>query len=232
MTATSNPQPYEGFRRLSVRHFLVAEILLLVVVPFVDQLPRGELIESALFTLVLFMAMMAIGGRRKLLLTAAVLIAPAVLGRWIDHIHRGWVPWDVTNVASIIFVGFVLFHLVRYILRAPRVNSDVLSAGIASYLLLGILCAFAFMLISRLDPSSFAFKNATESRPLVGYEALFVSFGTLANVPYDEVSLVSKPVRMLAMAEAMTGMLYIATMIARLVSMYSGEEAKGNASAE
>lgn len=228
---TTRPQPYEGYRRLSVQHFLVAEIVLLVVVPFVDQLPRGELIESALFTLVLFMAMMAIGGRRKLLTIAAILVAPAILGRWIDHVHRGWVPPDVANVASIVFVGFVLFHLVRYILRAPRVNTDVLSAGIASYILLGILCAFAFMLISRLDPSSFAFKNPGESRPLLGYEALFVSFGTLANVPYDEVSFVSKPVRMLAMAEAMTGMLYIATMIARLVSMYSGEEAKESAPA-
>jgi len=59
---------------------------------------------------------------------------------------------------------------------------------------------------------------------LAGFEALFVSFGTLANVPFDEVSAVSKPARMLEMGEAITGMFYIAMMIARLVSVYSSDD--------
>src|SRR5947209_2052274 len=72
-TATNVSAP-EGVRRLSVAHFLLAEVVLLVTVPFVDQLHDGDLIESALFTLVLLMAVMAVGGRRKTLVTAAVLV--------------------------------------------------------------------------------------------------------------------------------------------------------------
>ena len=51
-----------GLRRLSVAHFLIAIILLLGTVPFVDQLPDGPLIESVLVTVVLLFAVLAIGG--------------------------------------------------------------------------------------------------------------------------------------------------------------------------
>ncbi len=225
MATATNALAHLGLRRVTVAHFLIAEVLLLVIVPFVDQLPNGELIESALLTLVMFMAMLAVGGRRRTLLAAAVLLAPAALGRWLDHFRPGLVSRDFTNVASMVFLAFVTVHLVRFILHAPRVNSEVLCAGLATYLMMGLLWAFAYLLASRLDPASFAVKGESgPHRALAGYEALFVSIGTLTNVPFDEVSPASKPARMLAMGEAMTSMFYIATLIARLVAMYSGDE--------
>jgi hypothetical protein len=226
MNQGPNGRPaHEGVRRLSVAHFLIAEVLLLAVVPFVDQLRNGELIASALMTLVLLMAVMAVGGRRKTFIAAAVLVTPAALGRWIDHFRPGLVPVDLTNAASIVFVAFVIVHLLRFILHAPRVNNEVLCAGVATYLMVGILWAFAYMLVARLAPGSFLVRgDSNPHRPLAGFEALFVSFGILSNVNFDEVSLVSKPVRMLAMAEAMTGMFYVTMLIARLVAIYSGDE--------
>jgi hypothetical protein len=220
-----NPPTHEGVRRVSVAHFLIAEVLLLIVLPFVDQLRNGHLIESALLTLIMFMAVMAVGGRRKSFIAAAILVTPAALGRWLDHFQPGLVPANFTNVTSIVFVTFVIVHLFRFILRAPHVNTEVLCGGLATYLLMGILWSFLYLLASRLDPTAFAVKGEPgPHRPLVGFEALFVSFGTLSNVPYDEVSLVSKPARMLAMTQAMAGMFYVAVLIARLVSMYSSDE--------
>lgn len=154
-----------------------------------------------------------------------MLLAPAVLGRWIDHLRPGLVSKDFTNAASIVFVVFVIVHLARFILHAPRVNNEVLCAGLATYLMVGILWSFLYLFVSRLDPAAFAVKGESGAhRSLAGFEALFVSFGTLSNVPYDEVSLVSKPARMLAMIEAMTGMFYVAMLIARLVAIYSDDE--------
>ncbi len=213
-----------GVRRVTVAHFLIAEVALLAVVPFIDQLRDGVLIESALITLVFLMAVLAVGGRRKTLAVAAVLVAPGALGRWADHFRPGLVPVVFTNVASIVFLAFVIVHLLRFILHAPRVNNEVLCAGIATYLMLGIGWAFAYMLAAQLDPASFLVHgDSGPHRPLAGHEAMFVSFGTLSNVPFDEVSLASKPARMLAMAEAMTGMFYVTILIARLVALYSTE---------
>jgi hypothetical protein len=42
-------------------------------------------------------------------------------------------------------------RLLAFILRASQVNSEILCAGIATYLLLGLLWAFAYLLVDRLD---------------------------------------------------------------------------------
>src|SRR5262249_32733124 len=159
--------------------------------------------ESVLMTLVLLTAVMAVGGRRKTLIVAAVLATPAVLGKWFQHIHSDSVSATVTNAAA--FVAFVIVHLLRFILRAPRVDNEILCAAVSAYLMLGLLWAFGYMLLSRLDPRSFLFAGESgRDRPMVPFEALFLSFGTLSNVGDIDVSVVSKPARMLAMTEAIT----------------------------
>jgi hypothetical protein len=217
--------PAQGVRRLSVAHFLIALILLLATVPFVDQLPSGALIESVLVTLMLLTAVMAVGGQRQTLITAAVLATPAVVGKWIQHFQPDLAPEIFTNVISMAFMAYVTFHLFRFILRAPRVNNEVFYAAISTYLMLGLLWSFAYLLVSRLDPGAFVVSAETgRHRPMVAYQSLFLSFGTLSNVGFDDVRAASKPARMLVMAEGLTSIFYIAIIISRLVAIYTGDQ--------
>jgi hypothetical protein len=48
---------------------------------------------------------------------------------------------------------------------------------------------------------------------------LYFSFITLSTVGYGDITPVSKVARMLAAAEATTGLLYVAVLIARLVAI-------------
>jgi hypothetical protein len=214
-----------GVRRLSVMHFLIALVVLLVTVPFVDQLRYGDLIEAVLVTLVFLSAVMAVGGRRRTLLAGAVLVAPAVVAKWIDHFQPDAIPREFTIVTAIVFAGFVVGHLLVFILRAPWVNAEVLCAGISTYLMMGILWAFAYELAARLVPGSFVFTVASDPhRAMAGFEALYFSFGTLTTVDYGDIIPVSNVARTLAMAEATTSMFYVTVLIARLVALYSSTE--------
>ena len=51
--------------------------------------------------------------------------------------------------------------------------------------------------------------------------AFYFSFITLSTVGYGDITPVSRIARWLAAMEAMTGLLYVAVLIARLVSLYS-----------
>src|SRR5262249_16778739 len=144
-------------------------------------------------------------------------------GKWIDHFQPGLIHREFTTVAALVFIAFVILHLFHFILRAPSVTDEILHAAIAAYLLLGGLWTFAYLIFSRQSPSVFAIGSPPVApRPLFGYEALFLSFGTLSNVGYNEVAAVSKPARMLMMAQGMTGIFYVGIVIARLVALYSG----------
>jgi hypothetical protein len=214
----------EGVRRLSVAHFLTALVVWIVCLPFVEQLAYGDLIGAGLITLVLLSAVTAIGGRRRTFITAAVLVTPALVTTWVDHFRPGAIPKEFTFVAGIMFAGFVVMHLLGFIVRAPWVNAEVLCAAVATFLMLGILGGFAFELVGLLVPHSFVFTVGSEAnRSLTGFEALYFSFGTLTNY-YGDIIPVSRAARTLALVEATAGLFYMAVLISRLVSLYSGTQ--------
>ncbi len=208
---------------LSVVHLLVALVVLLATLPFVEELPNGNLVEAVLMTVVLAAAVWVVGGRPRTLLVAVVLVTPALVGTWIDRLRPDLVPKEVTLAAAIVFVAFVIVHLLAYILRAAWVNAQVLCAAIAGYLLMALLWALAYTLVARLVPNSFAFTaQADPHRSMAGFEAVYFSFVTLSTVGYGDIIPVSNAARTLAMVEATTGVFYVAVLIAHLVSLYSG----------
>ena len=58
--------------------------------------------------------------------------------------------------------------------------------------------------------------------------AIYYSFVTLATLGYGDIVPRSEVVRGLAIMEAVAGQLYLAVLIARLVSLYVSGEGKGN----
>ncbi len=219
MTIERHTPAREGVRRLSVAHFLAALAVWIVTAPFLSQWPYAEMLEAVLLTVVLLSAVMAVGGRRRTLIMAAVLVSPAVIATWVHHFRPDVTPGVFRMAAAAVFIAFVAVHLLRFILRAPWVNSEVLSAAVATYLLLGLLWGFAYELTAVLDPKSFVF-TLGEHRSMIGFEALYFSFGTLTNY-YGDIIPVSNTARMLAMTEATIGMFYVAVLIARLVALYA-----------
>ncbi len=210
-----------GLTHYSAVEFLIALVLLLVVTPLVEGLSQAVLIEGVMLTLVLGSAVLAVGAERRTLIIAVVLSVPAVFAKWIHHFAPEFVPAEAFLVLGIAFVGFVVFNLLRFILRASRVDTEVLCAGIATYLTLGLLWTFAYALTARISPNAFSLAGVSGSHVLSGFDALYFSYVTLSTVGFGDITPVSPTARMLAVLEALTGTIYLAVLVARLVSMHS-----------
>jgi hypothetical protein len=214
-----------GLFRFSVAQFLVALVVLLAAYPFVTDLEHGEAIETALMTVVLVFAVLAVGGRMWGL--AIILVVPALVGPWIDHFWPGLVAIWLMPCARMLFVGFVVVQLLRFIIKAKHVNSEVLCAGIAAYVLMGLFWTFAYQLQSQLSPGAFSSIHAPGDgeQPLDRFDALYLGFVTLTCLGCNDITPISKIARMLMLLESLAGVLYLAVLIARLVAMYSrGQE--------
>jgi hypothetical protein len=210
-----------GLRRFSTVQLLIVLALLFFFFPFVEEVKAGDLIVSILLSLVLLCAVLAVSDRKGVLLIALVLAIPAIAGRWINHFRPDLVPPAVFLITGLVLVAFVVVNLLRFVWRAPSVNVEVLCASISAYLMLGLMWTMAYWLVDQLTPGAFAFNTNAGRQSMNGFNAFYFSFVTLSTVGYGDITPVSKVARMLAAMEAMTGLLYVAVLIARLVALYS-----------
>src|SRR5437773_9859644 len=210
------------FRRFSAVQLLIALGLFFVAAPFVEEIKGGDLVVSLLLSLVLLSGVFAVADRKRVLVIALVLAMPAVAGRWINHFRPDLVPPAFFLTAALIMTAFIVANLLRFVLRAPSVSVEVLCASISAYLMLGLMWTMAYWLVDQLTPGgAFSFNTNAGTRSMNGFNGFYFSFVTLSTVGYGDITPVSRIARWLAAMEAMTGLLYVAVLIARLVSLYS-----------
>ena len=95
----------------------------------------------------------------------------------------------------------------------------------AAEFLIALVVVFAYLLVARAVPDAFAFNaGPAAEQSLHGANAFYFSFITLCTVGYGDITPVSHVARMLAAMEAITGTLYVAVLISRLVALYSSEK--------
>jgi hypothetical protein len=217
----SLPQRFR-FHRFSAVQLLIALVALFACAPIVEEIKSGDLIVSALLSLVLLSAILAVAHRRRTLVIAILLAIPTLAARWASHFRPDLVPPRVFLIGGLIVFIFVVTHLLRFILRSPSVNLEVLCASISVYLMLGLIWTIAYWLVDRLTPGgAFSFNTNAGEHSINGFNGFYFSFITLSTVGYGDITPASPIARWLAAMEAMTGMLYVAVLIARLVSLYS-----------
>ena len=231
MTTPQPPQPKSdaprriGLHRYSVAEFLIALVVVFIGIPFIEQFDKNKHIEAILMTLLLVSGVLAVGGHRRTLILGVILVLPALAGKWINHYWPEQASVEFFYVAGLVFLLFLIWEFLHFILRAPRVNSEVICAGLSIYLLLGLLWMFAYLLVARAVPDAFAFNaGSAAEQSLHGANAFYFSFITLSTVGYGDITPVSHVARMLAAMEAISGTLYVAVLISRLVALYSSEK--------
>jgi len=205
--------------RLSGVGFLTAIVILLVAIPFIQDLQHGQFYEVVLVTVVMCTGLMAIGCRRRLPLGLGSFALCAI---WLNQLWPEQYPSLTFILPGLAFLVVVIASLLKFIVQAKQVDADVLCGGISAYLIFGFLWGLAYTWVAQLIPHAFSFNGARGgSSTMGGFTAMYFSFTTLATLGYGDITPTANVARMLAMLEAMTGTLFVAVMIAHLVSLYS-----------
>jgi len=200
-------------RGLSI--FLAALAAMIIVPALVPIGLPGSLLVDALFSLILFSGAAALADRHRTALIVSVIAVAALLVRWASWLFpaAGLAVWreifTLVSLAALCWVTLVL------VLQPGRVTTRRIEGAIAVYLLLGFTWAQAYELVALWHPGAFAGAlDGERSQPWTYY-----SFVTLTTMGYGDIMPVHPLARALAVLEALTGQLYLAILLARLVSL-------------
>jgi Ion channel len=110
--------------------------------------------------------------------------------------------------------------IVRRVLAKPTVTIQSIYGALSAYLIVGLMFAACYAAIQQLGRTSFFADN----QPVNAQTLQYFSFTTLTTLGYGDFTAAGSDGRSIAVLEAMTGQVFLATLVARLVSAYRGPD--------
>ena len=104
------------------------------------------------------------------------------------------------------------------VMRDRGVDANRLAGAVSVYLLMGLNWAIVFKFLTLVDPGAFTGLEGSSDQTFL--HLLYYSFVTLTTLGYGDISPVSPVARALAYLEAVSGVMYVAILVASLVGSF------------
>jgi hypothetical protein len=128
-------------------------------------------------------------------------------------------PSNGAVAAASLWTGLLLLAtvvvIVRRILSFPTVTGQSIFGAISAYMILGLMFASFYAAIYRIQGDHFFAHGPANAQTFQ-----YFSFTTLTTLGYGDFTAASAGGRAVAVVEALTGQVFLATLVARLVSAF------------
>jgi hypothetical protein len=220
----------ERFIKNKYNHLLVVLIVFLLLAPAIEQekvVPGQHLVVITLILTIIFCLRVTVTSKKIFWLCVSI----AIFGLLMDGVSYFI---DLPNISEsidfvnlfiiCIFIFWAIILLMESMFQAQRVTANTIVGGICVYLLIGILWALFYILMVDLKNGLIDFET--------GASLFYFSFTTLTTLGYGDIIPKGKVMMMLANFEAISGQIYLAVFIARLVGLHTVYELKENKNTE
>ncbi len=140
---------------------------------------------------------------------------------WVRHFFPHQTLIFVAYCLAMFFLLLLTSLILSQALREGETTSHRIMGAVAAYLLLGLIWSLAYYLITLRIPGAFGIQGPFASGDTEALQShlFYFSFVTLTTIGYGEIVPVHPIARMLVILEGVTGQLFPAILIARLVAL-------------
>jgi hypothetical protein len=200
--------------------YLFAALLVqLVMVPFLEDSAWGRIVLQTINIFVLFAAAVAVSDSR-VCFGLAVILGVAALACQIAAFHQ-WEPQLLllSRGLGAAFYFLTVSYLLTYVLRREVLTLDKLYGAAAAFLMLGVIWGYFYSILLYFHPGALTAGGAPVEASQIS-EILYFSFTVLTTTGFGDITAAHPVARMLCVLEQVTGVLFIAILIARLAGTY------------
>jgi voltage-gated potassium channel len=207
---------------------LASIVILLLLYPIFEENAVGQWTLISLTMLLLIVGVYAVADTRLKLAAALVLAVIPIVTGWLSLVSPLNDVALVYNSSTLLFFVFVTIMVLISVLKSAIIQRDTIYGGICVYLLIGLTYGMGFFLIDTILPGSFyPYPIDSINRMMTLSDHFYYSFYTLTTLGYGDVVPLTAAARTIAMFCVVSGVLYLAVLIAWLVGgLTTREESK------
>lgn len=203
-------------RRYSILFYTL--LLTMVAAPVLNTLKLSGVLFELLVAACLLAAIIpadVVRSRPFLLLLMMVVWLARPLADWLGHRLLSSITLGIWTLVGLLAAVAAL----RFAMGATRVDGEHLYAALSAYLLAGICFGLLYWVLEQISSDTFVVTGEFSQA-----SAIYFSFVTLATLGYGDIAPRADVARGLAILEGVGGQLFLAVLVARLVSLYSKSE--------
>ena len=207
----------ETLRRNPSAGLLAVQLLGFLLYPLMETSPSSRALFGAFGLIVLGAALWVV--RRSPWLTGLglVLALPVVVLSVISVVSTRPELLVWTAALESLFYFYATGSLIAYMLQDWVATNDELFAAGATFTLLAWAFAYAYIVCEAFFPGSFAGSSGAAARTWM--ELLYLSVAVLSSVGLSDIVPATPMARAIVMLESVAGIMYIALVVSRLISM-------------
>ncbi len=208
---------FEG--RFTILFF--ALIALFLVSPYANTHEAGAWAAKLIFVFLMVVTTRSVRGSRRRLIgfglvvvfyVAASIVAPFFISEGMAVVER-------CAGALFCIVAIVAISLDVFDQRRP-VTQDTILGAVSIYLLVAVFFGLLYRMLTLADAGALYHAHQAAAGNLPDFESLYFSFVTLTTLGFGDITPVSPYARTFAMLESVVGILYLATLVSRLVAAH------------
>jgi hypothetical protein len=185
--------------------------------------PQNRLLNYGILALMVFTGPLATGRtNRQRVMTVILALLTVILGLLASSVPSDAVLLMASLTAAAFFFSLIFLISHALLFEQEAVTGETLWAAVNVYVLMGMMFAFLYAAVSVVEPEAFS-GNLLDGNEAVTETFLYYSYVTMTTLGYGDITPQIHFAAMLAYVQALIGQLYVAILIARLVSLYSSQ---------
>ena len=218
----TNPDPGRRVSLFSIATQSRAFVLLfalLIQLLFSGMFHEGQIVPIILRGGVLVAAIFMTADSKNHLIIGLLLGIPAlILTSVFDPLKNESLAW-ITYINVLLLYLFILRLMLGQIFNAKVISLNTIGLALCTYIIIGTVWVLFYTPVLAMNPNAFTHPIMDDPDPI--HTLTYFSYVTLATLGYGDISPVSNIARNLAIIEAVTGTLFLAVLISRLVGSYA-----------
>jgi hypothetical protein len=208
----------EAARREPSAVLLAAQLGAVLLYPFMEGSDAGRALFSVFGILILGLVLLAVRSSPAHTWVALLFALPATVLLLIQAVTGDDDLLPYSSALEAILYFYAAGALIAYMLADHVITRDELFAVGATFTLVAWAFAYLYIVCQAVEPGSFTAALDPEA-DRTWMELLFLSFTTLTSTGLGDVVPVQPFARGLVMVEQVTGLMYVAVLVSRLVGL-------------